>query len=554
MTSIMSPYGSEPDDLGSPPRLIKCDSATFRGDASGLTADSMWAFTTRRSPYAFLSARSPRVDDHIDEIDDTPHDSSEGSGDVSTSTPDETEDLSPPESSNSDPTEPDAAATRPRGNARRSRGRSGGGQTRGKRGGGAGRSRSAGRRATAAPELPASEPQVEARGPYPPAQSRQTRATDPFTRLLDMETTQSSLSLDALIGRSATSNRQHLRNWKFAERSPSGLMRSGTLSPNPSESSLGFLSTNSPPTNEHIPSLRSVGATAASPPKTRPAGLNFAALNDGSKASSSLSPFAQFTPLDHNVFSPPSATSSIQQEFSLSPQPITRKHVSSFSSFSDEMPTAFGNQPRATSLPMSMASALPARSKRTRSSSASSHDAGHKSNTRKKVARGAGSARGRSRTRSRSRSNSGSGRQVGGGTFGGFGVGRVPLPVLTEEQLERLASMKVKKGKWSADEDRKLAALVDKYGDHEAWKHICLELGGRNTKQCRERWNNHLNPRLRHGDWSAEEDVIIETMRNDGAGWAEIAKKLTGRTDNKVKIRYHSIIRRKARESQQKNK
>lgn len=120
--------------------------------------------------------------------------------------------------------------------------------------------------------------------------------------------------------------------------------------------------------------------------------------------------------------------------------------------------------------------------------------------------------------------------------------------------MERLASMKVKKGKWSADEDRKLAALVDKYGDHEAWKHICLELGGRNTKQCRERWNNHLNPRLRHGDWSAEEDVIIETMRNDGAGWAEIAKKLTGRTDNKVKIRYHSIIRRKARESQQKNK
>ena len=132
--------------------------------------------------------------------------------------------------------------------------------------------------------------------------------------------------------------------------------------------------------------------------------------------------------------------------------------------------------------------------------------------------------------------------------MGGHGVGRVRLPVLTEEQLERLSKMEVKKGKWDSEEDARLSKLVDKYGDQEAWKHICLELGGRNTKQCRERWNNHLKPTLRHGDWSAEEDHIIETMRGKGAGWAEIAKRLIGRTDNKVKIRYHSIVRRKARE------
>jgi hypothetical protein len=94
--------------------------------------------------------------------------------------------------------------------------------------------------------------------------------------------------------------------------------------------------------------------------------------------------------------------------------------------------------------------------------------------------------------------------------------------------------MEVKKGTWGAEEDKRLAGLVHRYGDHEAWKHICLELGGRNTKQCRERWNNHLNPDLRHGDWTAEEDVIIESMRGKGAGWAEIAKQLKGRTDNKV--------------------
>lgn len=162
---------------------------------------------------------------------------------------------------------------------------------------------------------------------------------------------------------------------------------------------------------------------------------------------------------------------------------------------------------------------------------------------------GLGTSRGgRGRTRTRSRSNSGARANCGGGTLGGHGVGRVPLPVLSEEQLEQIANMTVKKGKWSADEDRRLALLVDNYGDQEAWKHICLELGERNTKQCRERWNNHLDPSLRHGDWSPEEDRIIETMRNGGSGWAEIAKHLHGRTDNKVKIRYHSIVRRKLRE------
>lgn len=73
------------------------------------------------------------------------------------------------------------------------------------------------------------------------------------------------------------------------------------------------------------------------------------------------------------------------------------------------------------------------------------------------------------------------------------------LPQLTAEQLSIIANIKIKKGKWSPDEDRRLSALVAKYGVQVAWKHICLELGGRNTKQCRERWNNHLDPTLRHG-------------------------------------------------------
>jgi len=31
----------------------------------------------------------------------------------------------------------------------------------------------------------------------------------------------------------------------------------------------------------------------------------------------------------------------------------------------------------------------------------------------------------------------------------------------------------------------------------------------RHGKQCRERWNNHLDPSLKKSEWSTEEDVIL---------------------------------------------
>lgn len=62
------------------------------------------------------------------------------------------------------------------------------------------------------------------------------------------------------------------------------------------------------------------------------------------------------------------------------------------------------------------------------------------------------------------------------------------------------------------------------------------------AKHCRERWVNHLNPSLVKGNWSVEEDLIIlETQYLQGNKWSEIAKKLTGRTENSVKNRWKSV-------------
>ena len=101
------------------------------------------------------------------------------------------------------------------------------------------------------------------------------------------------------------------------------------------------------------------------------------------------------------------------------------------------------------------------------------------------------------------------------------------------------------KGPWSIEQDRKLLEWIKSEGAKH-WNQCAEYVNGRTGKQCRERWFNTLNPQIRKGEWTPEEDFIIfESFRIFGSQWTNIAKKLNnGRTENSIKNRFYSTLRR----------
>ncbi|XP_059448528.1 transcription factor MYB124 isoform X1 [Corylus avellana] len=100
---------------------------------------------------------------------------------------------------------------------------------------------------------------------------------------------------------------------------------------------------------------------------------------------------------------------------------------------------------------------------------------------------------------------------------------------------------------WTQEEDDILREQIGLHGT-ENWAIIASKFKDKTTRQCRRRWYTYLNSDFKKGGWSPEEDMLLcEAQKIFGNRWTEIAKVVSGRTDNAVKNRFSTLCKKRAK-------
>ncbi|NWW34866.1 SNPC4 protein, partial [Panurus biarmicus] len=108
----------------------------------------------------------------------------------------------------------------------------------------------------------------------------------------------------------------------------------------------------------------------------------------------------------------------------------------------------------------------------------------------------------------------------------------------------------LKKGPWTPEEDGMLMAAVKKYRGKD-WYKVRTEVPGRSDAQCRERYLKALHWDVKKGKWSSqEEEQLIELVQKHGLGhWSKIASELPHRTGSQCLSKWALMIGSKKKRS-----
>jgi hypothetical protein len=100
------------------------------------------------------------------------------------------------------------------------------------------------------------------------------------------------------------------------------------------------------------------------------------------------------------------------------------------------------------------------------------------------------------------------------------------------------------KCKFTAAEDTHLLAVISQ-GTLNDWTEVAKEMPGRTARQCRERWNNYVNPEITTVPWTEEEELLLARKHSElGSRWGAILHWFPGRSKNQLKNHWFAQQRR----------
>lgn len=94
----------------------------------------------------------------------------------------------------------------------------------------------------------------------------------------------------------------------------------------------------------------------------------------------------------------------------------------------------------------------------------------------------------------------------------------------------------IKKGPWSAQEDQLLLQFYETFGG--SWLEISKSIAGRTDLQCRNHWRNVVDPSIKKEPWTVEDDRHLAQLQDEfGSSWVQIGKRMPGRSENQYRNR-----------------
>lgn len=119
-----------------------------------------------------------------------------------------------------------------------------------------------------------------------------------------------------------------------------------------------------------------------------------------------------------------------------------------------------------------------------------------------------------------------------------------PIPEPKRQCMSIKPKPRSQRAPWTPEEDTLLILAVQIYGDKtEKWSKIAACVPGRTNKNCRKRWFHSLDPSLRKGPWTEEEDQLLrEGVMKHPNQWSKIADMLEGRTDDQCAKRWRESL------------